>query len=83
MGLLLGGLNKDDVDRLFNAAGKKYLTENMEAIAERLSEEIKMKLNEKLERISTANIMKSIEKDDQADDRAKTREAVSQRKYNT
>ncbi len=58
--LIVAGMNKEEVAKLFSETSKKYLQENMPTIAERISIEIRQKLNERLKDISSAKIVKSV-----------------------
>lgn len=60
IGLIIAGMSKDQINQLFNDAGKKYLRENLPVVAERLSAEIKTKLNARLKDLAGANLIRSV-----------------------
>lgn len=64
-------MTKDDVAKLFNDTTKKYLRENMETIASRLSREIKTKLNQRLKNISSAKIVNTVKNEEEEEDEIK------------
>lgn len=57
-------MSKDQINQLFNDAGKKYLQENLPLVAERLSQEIKTKLNERLKDLTGAKLIRTVRQKD-------------------
>lgn len=64
IGLIIAGMSKDQINQLFNDAGKKYLQENLPLVAERLSAEIKTKLNERLKDLTGAKLIRTVRQKD-------------------
>lgn len=54
-------MNKEEIRKMVSNGVKKFITENMASIADHISNEIKQKLNSKLEKISKANIIRSVD----------------------
>lgn len=57
-------MNKEEIRKMVSNGGKKFVTENMAIIADHISNEIKQKLNSKLEKISKANIIRSVDNEE-------------------